>query len=79
MTFGHFMSGQNLGNQIQVTNKTGVKRTLEITIDGTTEIYAQSSAQIFTAFVEDDLPFKVDSEKATNSENLLKCWWIENP
>ena len=79
MTFGQFMSGQNLGNQIQITNKTDSKRTFELSIDASTETYAQSSKEILSAFVEDDLPFQSDNEKATNSEHLLKCWFIENP
>ena len=79
MTFGQFMSGQNLGNQIQITNKTGAKRTFELSIDVITDTYEQTSKEIFSAFVEDDLPYKVDNTKCFNSEKLLKCWFIENP
>ena len=50
-----------------------------MSLDISTETYSQSSKEIFSAFVEDDLPFKGDNEKATNSEHLLKCWFIEDP
>ena len=50
-----------------------------MSLDTSTETYSQSSKEIFSAFVEDDLPYKGDNEIAINSEYLLKCWFIENP
>ena len=79
ITFGQFISGQNLGNQLTITNKTNVKKTFELKLDTEVETYEQSSKQIFSMFVEDDLPFRGTDEKATNSEHLLNCWFIENP
>ena len=48
-------------------------------LDTEVATYEQSSKEIFSMFVEDDLPFRGTDEKATNSEPLLNCWFIENP
>ena len=33
ITFGQFISGQNLGNQLTITNKTNCKKTFELKLD----------------------------------------------
>ena len=50
LSFGQFISGQNLGNVIEVTNKTNMKQTFQFEIDQRNEKYQKCSKDLLRDF-----------------------------
>ena len=82
ISFGKFISGQNLGNELVVTNKTDKEQTFTLSIDDVSERFPETANQLLAPFCPEDLPFKTSAEehkKAVNSQKKFNCWSIENP
>lgn len=77
VSFGQFTSGQNLGNEIVITNKTDQEQTFALSLDN--EEFAETVSDLLAPFCPEDLPFSVTSNKAVNSQKKFNCWMIENP
>ena len=79
LSFGQFISGRTIGNQITLTNKTGREQTFSLAFDQEAE-FKESASQLLKPFCPEDLPFAPQGrEHATNSEVAFRCWAVENP
>ena len=58
ISFGQFISGQNLGNELLITNKTDKEQTFSLSIDESCEHFPETTSQLFAPFCREDLPFK---------------------
>ena len=82
ISYGQFISGQNLGNEVTVTNKTDKEQSFSVGIDGSCEKFDQTESDLFARFCAEDLPFQTcatDARMAVNSQCKYRCWSIENP
>lgn len=85
ISFGQFISGQNLGNELRLTNKTNKEQSFTLAIDDSCARFEQTQSQMFARFCPEDLPFQEskgendDDKLAVNSQSKYQCWSIENP
>ena len=82
MSFGQFISGKNLGQEITIENLTDEDQTLSLALDNTSARFSESVSELLAPFHPEDLPFSAspgDSEPAANAQQKFKCWSIENP
>ena len=83
ISFGQFISGQNLGNRLSFTNKTDKEQTFSLTIDSQQDTFTETVEELFAPFDNKDLPIKSTStcfkKRAVNSQKKFNCWSIENP
>lgn len=82
ISFGQYISGQTLGNRLQIANKTNKELTFSILVDSSEPLMAETAHDLLAPFQPEDLPFqthKHDKSQAVNSQTKFKSWAIENP
>lgn len=81
MCFGKFLSGQNLGNYVSVSNKSKLEQTFSLDIASKPDTFKESAKQLLAPFNSEDLPFQThkSNDLAENSQSKFNCWSIENP
>ena len=66
ISFGRFISGQNLGNELLVTNKTDKEQTFTMNIEDSCEHFPETASELLGPFCPEDLPFQASSETQTS-------------
>ena len=80
VTFGQYISGQSLGNEIYIYNKTSNEQTFTLSIDKTSDEFPETVKELLAPYCPQDLPFEPDDEsQAVNSQRKYNCWSIEDP
>ena len=82
VTFGQFISGQSLGNELYVYNKTSSEQKFTLAVDQDSPNFPESVEQLLAPYRPEDLPFGPSDDKdllAVNSQHKFNCWTIENP
>ena len=69
ISFGQFISGQNLGNELLITNKTNKEQTFSLSIDQSCEHFPETTSQLLAPFCTEDLPFKSSRKDTTRAVN----------
>jgi hypothetical protein len=69
ISFGQFLSGQNLGNRLAVSNKTFNLQTFSLEIDGTTDTFPETAQELLAPFNQEDLPFQSTSNDFKLAKN----------
>ncbi len=84
ISFGKFISGQTLGNELLLLNKSDKEQSFTVMIDQSGARFAETAKDLLGEYCCEDLPFepsfvKNDQKMAVNSERKFNCWSIENP
>ena len=82
VSYGQFISGQTLGNEVLLTNQSDKEQSFTMMLDKSQKRFPETAKDLLADFNSEDLPFESsmsDQKQAVNSENKFECWSIENP
>ena len=69
ISFGRFISGQNLGNELLVTNKTDKEQTFTMNIEDSCERFPETASELLAPFCPEDLPFQASETQTAKAVN----------